>query len=139
MRICELPETAIADAVNLWEVTGLLRPWNDPRADIQRALACPTATVLAAMEGPELLGTAMIGDDGHRGWIYYLAVQPNRQGSGIGRQLVAECERRLQARGVPRVHLMVRESNHEVVSFYHDLGYTDGEVIVLCKWVKEHP
>ena len=63
-------------AVALWHATGLTRPWNDPHADFDRAQA-----VLGAFDGDELIGTAMVGHDGHRGWVYYLGVDPRQRGS----------------------------------------------------------
>ena len=53
---------------------GLTRPWNDPNADIALALATPSSTVLAGRIDGRLVATAMVGSDGHRGWVYYLAV-----------------------------------------------------------------
>src|SRR5215831_9497534 len=97
MLITDLDEEQYTAAVALWHATGLTRPWNDPDADLRRALDGPTSTVLAATEGGDLVGTAMVGHDGHRGWIYYLAVDPARRGAGIGRQLVEACERWIRA------------------------------------------
>jgi hypothetical protein len=75
MKIDDLPEALFSEAVALWHEAGLTRPWNDPDADLARAMRAENATVLAARdEGGALLGTAMVGHDGHRGWVYYLAV-----------------------------------------------------------------
>ena len=95
----------------------LARPWNDPAADVTRALASPTSTVLAALdEAGRLLGTAMVGHDGHRGWVYYLAVDPDLRGNGLGRQLMHASERWLRERDVPKLNLMVRTTNHAVLA-----------------------
>jgi len=107
--------------VALWEQAGLTRPWNDPRKDIERKLAVQPELFLVAVDGDELVGSVMAGYDGHRGWLYYLASA--RSGEGIGRALVAEAERLLQAVGCPKVQLMVRPENTAARGFYDALGY----------------
>jgi hypothetical protein len=67
VKIEPLTDSAIDDAVRLWERAGLTRPWNDPFQDARRALTGPSSTVLAATDGDALIGTAMVGHDGHRG------------------------------------------------------------------------
>ncbi len=83
-----------------------------------------------------LVGTAMIGHDGHRGWVYYLAVVADLRRTGLGRQLMHASERWLRERGIPKVQLMVRTTNTEVVAFYEALGYEDGQVVVLGKFLR---
>lgn len=72
-----IDDLAVSDnpaVVSLWEESELTRPWNDPELDIRRALAGSSSTVLTARDGTVLAGTVMVGHDGHRGWVYYLAV-----------------------------------------------------------------
>lgn len=134
MHIADLPLDLAQDAIALWHASGLTRPWNDPHADLHRALGGPTSTVLAAQDDEGLLlGTAMVGYDGHRGWIYYVAVHGDVQRTGVGRALMAASEQWLRQRGVPKVNLMVRTTNAAVGAFYASLGYLDGEVMVLGK------
>jgi ribosomal protein S18 acetylase RimI-like enzyme len=136
VRIFNLPTDRADDAVALWHASGVTRPWNDPHADLRRALAGPASTILAAQDDDGvLLGTAMVGHDGHRGWLYYLAVQTEVRRTGLGRQLVDASERWLRERGVPKANLMVRTSNSSVVAFYEALGYEDGDVVVLGKFL----
>lgn len=135
MECIDLPLEHEDEAVALWEECGLTRPWNDPHADLKRALGGPSSTVLAVVEDGVLAGTAMVGHDGHRGWVYYLAVRPDRRGGGLGRELMRASERWLMQRGVPKAQLMVRTTNAAVVSFYESLGYEDGEVVVLGKFL----
>jgi GNAT superfamily N-acetyltransferase len=92
MRIESLPPARLEEAVELWRQTGLIRSWNDPREDAQRVLAGPASTVLAGFDGDALVATAMVGHDGHRGWVYYLAVAPNAQNRGCGRLMMKACE-----------------------------------------------
>lgn len=128
--VTTLPDAHRAAAVTLWGEAGLTRPWNDPDADLARALDGPASTVLAALDGDRLAGTAMVGHDGHRGWIYYLAVAPARRGEGLGRALVRAAEDWLGA-SVPKVQLMVRADNDAAAGFWRALGYLDADARVL--------
>lgn len=113
--------------VALWEEAGLTRPWNDPRADIRRKLTVQPELFLVAADGDTVVGSVMVGYDGHRGWLYYLASASSRRGRGIGRALVAEAERLLEAMGCPKVQLMVRPDNTGARGFYDALGYVPFE------------
>lgn len=109
--------------IDLWDEAGLTRPWNDPRADIDRMLAVWPELLVVAEDAGRIVGTVMAGYDGHRGWIYYLASAADRRGEGIGRMLMAEAEQRLVALGCPKVQLMVRPGNEIVFAFYDQIGY----------------
>lgn len=132
--IDHLPRTHRAAAADLWHATGLTRPWNDPAADLDRVLTGPSSTVLADLADGSLRGTVMFGHDGHRGWMYYLAVDPAHRGLGIGAALVRAAERWLEARGIPKAMLMVRGSNAAVVDFYERFGYVDQGTVVLGRF-----
>ena len=119
--------------VALWERCGLTRPWNDPRKDIRRKLAVRPDLFLVGVLGGEIIATAMAGYDGHRGWVYYLGVDPARQRNGHGRALMAEVERLLRAEGCPKINLMVRSTNAAVIEFYERLGYAQDDVAGLGK------
>lgn len=131
--VIELGLSAQVEAVALWEECGLTRPWNDPDADFARAVSGPASAVLGLYEAEVLIGTAMVGGDGHRGWAYYVAASPARQREGIGNLLMAAAENWLRARGIPKVHVMVRRSNTAVLGFYDQLGYEEQDVVVLGK------
>ncbi|MCU1446654.1 GNAT family acetyltransferase [Cryobacterium sp.] len=133
MNIEEISPAAFPAVIALWEEAGLTRPWNPPAADLQRALDTPTSTVLGAVIDNRLVGTVMVGHDGHRGWVYYLAVALTERGSGLGRTLMQAAEAWLVERGAVKVQLMVRETNAAVSGFYDRLGYTDADVRVLAK------
>lgn len=128
-------QPADADAViALWEGAGLTRPWNDPRKDIARkATVQPELFVVAEDESGRILGSVMAGYDGHRGWMNYLAAQPDARGLGVGRMLVAHVERALHDLGCPKVSLQVRSGNAQVVDFYRHLGYEIDDTIALGK------
>jgi hypothetical protein len=134
-EIRELDHRHAVAATALWHAAGLTRPWNDPTEDYARALAGPTSTVLGGFDGDALVGTVMCGHDGHRGWVYYLAVEPEFRGGGVGRVLMAAAEAWLGERGVPKLNLMVRHDNAAALAFYARLGYSDGAVTVLGKFL----
>ena len=112
-----LDPSEISDAVMLWEVCGLIRPWNDPTADALRALEGPSSTIMASFAAGHLIGTAMCGWDGHHGWIYYLGVDNVFRRWGVGRKLIWHCEDWLSQFGAPKVQLMVRAENNEAARF----------------------
>jgi ribosomal protein S18 acetylase RimI-like enzyme len=133
MQVGPLPGQWAASAVALWHEAGLTRPWNDPLEDLQRALTGPASTVLAGSEDGDLLATAMVGHDGHRGWVYYLAVRPDARGRGHGRTMMRAGETWLAERQVPKCNLMVRADNEAVQAFYAALGYGRDDVVVLSR------
>ncbi|PFG17512.1 acetyltransferase (GNAT) family protein [Propionicimonas paludicola] len=118
-------------AVALWEEADLNRPWNDAGSDFRRALESPSSTVLGIRDGGRLVGTAMVGWDGHRGWVYYLAVAGSHRGRGLGRELMAAAEHWLKEVGAPKIQFMVRTENDAVLSFYDHLGYIPQYCVVL--------
>jgi ribosomal protein S18 acetylase RimI-like enzyme len=122
-----------AAVVALWQDCGLTRPWNDPRADIARKLTEQPELFLVGTVGAALVATVMVGFDGHRGWAYYLAVSPGHRKQSYGRALMQEAERLLTERGCPKLNLLVRSSNAEVVEFYRKLGYVRDEALSLGK------
>lgn len=139
MEIRALTAADRPGAVALWERTGLTRPWNDPDRDFDRALDGPTSAVLGAVSAGEVVATAMVGHDGHRGWVYYLAVDPAQQRDGLGRQMMDAAEGWLRGLGVVKVNLMVRHTNPAALAFYERLGYADAETTVLARWLVDPP
>ena len=133
MLIEPLPPTLFDAAVALWHEAGLTRPWNDPVGDLQRAAAGPASAVLAGLDDGGLLATAMVGHDGHRGSVYYVAVRPDARGNGHGREIMRACEDWLSDRGIPKLNLMVRGQNESTAAFYAALGYGRDDVVVLSK------
>ena len=126
--------------VALWEECGLTRPWNPPAADITLLRRSGHGEILLAEQsggviGKGVIGSVMVGHDGHRGWVYYLAADPARQRAGIGRAPMNAAEDWLRARGVRKLELLVRNSNAAVVAFYQRLGYETEPVVVLSRWL----
>ena len=108
-------------------------PWNVPEEDIRRKLFVQRELFLVAMWGSELVGTAMGGYDGHRGWVYYVVVSPEHRLQGIGKTLMRRVEESLAEMGCPKLNLQVRASNAQAVSFYQHLGYEVEERISMSK------
>jgi ribosomal protein S18 acetylase RimI-like enzyme len=126
-------EADLDAVVQLWEDCGLTRPWNDPREDIRRKLDVQPELFRVVEDEGEVIATVMTGFDGHRGWIYYLAVQPSRRGEGHARALIADAERRLIELGCPKLMLMVRSENSAVVELYEHLDYISESTLVMGK------
>ena len=133
ISIRPVTDADIPSLIALWHRAGIARPWNDPATDIAFARRGPHSTLLVALSGDALVGSAMIGEDGHRGWLYYVAVDPDRQGQGIGRQIMQAAEDWLAARGVWKVQLLVRAGNTAAEAFYDALGYADTKSRCLQK------
>lgn len=131
--IREINDDDIEQVVALWHAAGVARPWNDPRRDIAFARRDRHSTVLVGVEADKIVATAMVGEDGHRGWVYYAAIAPERQRSGLGRTMMQSAEAWLIARGVWKVQLLVRADNAQATSFYERLGYRDTRSICLQK------
>jgi ribosomal protein S18 acetylase RimI-like enzyme len=116
VEIRDLTEADCARAVSIWEAAGLTRPWNDAVAEFERSLARRTSTVLGGFDGDELVATVTVGHDGHRRWVYSLAVEPQKQRGGLGARMMREAEQWLRDRGAVKLNLMVRHSNTEAMA-----------------------
>jgi len=119
--------------IELWGRCGLTVAWNDPGRDIDRKLEDSPDLFFVAVENDRPVGTCMAGYDGHRGWIYYLAVHPDHRYRGIACGLVRHAEQTLADRGCPKINLMVRDTNTPVQAFYRKLGYRKDAVTVLSR------
>jgi ribosomal protein S18 acetylase RimI-like enzyme len=134
MPIRPFEERDTEAVVALWEDCGLTRPWNDPHRDIQRKLTTqPELFLVGVSDDDTVIATAMIGFDGHRGWVYYLAVVEKRRGEGHARALMAEAERLLIELGCPKLMLMVRSDNTTVIDVYEKLDYVLETTVVMGK------
>ena len=126
-----------ADVIALWVKCELVRPWNDPRKDIQRKLQVQPELFLVGEEDGHIIASVMAGYEGHRGWLNYLAVDPAEQRRGHGRALLAEAERLLRERGCPKINLQVRSTNAAAAAFYRAIGYGQDDVISMGKRLVE--
>ena len=122
-----------AAAIDLWQACGLVVPWNDPQKDIARKLKVDADLFLVGEIDREIIATVMGGYEGHRGWINYLAVSPQHQRKGYARQIMEYVEEQIQARGCPKINLMIRATNTEAEAFYNAIGYANETSIGLGK------
>ena len=122
-----------AAVVDLWRRCDLVRPWNDPHKDISRKLRVNPEMFLVAVIDDTIVGTAMAGYEGHRGWINYLAVDPAHRRRGVARAMMERVEELLRVAGCPKINLQVRSGNEEVIAFYKSLGYQVDPVTSMGK------
>ena len=120
--------------IQLWHDCGLVRPWNDPYKDIARKLSiAPELFLVGSDAAGQIMASIMIGYEGHRGWINYLAVHPSQQRQGHARRLMQLAEQLLSERGCPKLNLQVRAGNEAVIAFYESLGYADDKTVSMGK------
>ena len=119
--------------VQLWNDCKLVVPWNNPHRDIQRKVKIQPELFLVGIHENRLVASVMGGYDGHRGWVYYLAVHPDYQQKGFARRMMLEIENRLHKLGCPKINLQVRNTNLKVIEFYKRIGYKLDEVVSFGK------
>jgi ribosomal protein S18 acetylase RimI-like enzyme len=135
LAIADIRDADVATVIALWQACGLTRPWNDPAADIALARREPNSTVLIGRDGDEIVATSMVGHDGHRGWVYYVATDPKLRAKGYGRAIMNAAEDWLRAAGIPKLQLLVRRENAGVAAFYQSIGYEEAQTVVFAKWL----
>jgi ribosomal protein S18 acetylase RimI-like enzyme len=135
LAIADIADADVAAVIALWQACGLTRPWNDPAADIALARRGPHSTVLIGRDRDAIVATAMVGHDGHRGWVYYVATDPDRRAKGYGRAIMNAAEDWLRATGIAKLQLMVRRDNARAGAFYQSIGYAEAQTIVFAKWL----
>ena len=129
MQVRPFEDSDEAAVIALWEAAGLTRSWNDPRKDIERKRSVQREWFLVGLHGGVVMASIMIGYDGHRGWINYLAVAPAHRLQGHARTLMREAERLLADAGCPKINLQVRTTNAPVIEFYKSIGYAQDDVV----------
>ncbi|MCY4450608.1 MAG: GNAT family acetyltransferase [Immundisolibacterales bacterium] len=130
------------EVIELWRACDLVRPWNDPRRDIEGARARATSEVFVAVDekrAGHIAGSVMAGFDGHRAWVYYVAVAPAHRSGGLGGRLMRHAESWLAGLGAPKVMLMIREENEGVRRFYDGLGYEVEKRTIMSRRVSGSP
>jgi ribosomal protein S18 acetylase RimI-like enzyme len=140
MDIRPFRESDEADVIALWaDVFAYPAAHNDPATVIRHKLAVQRELFFVAVLDGAVVGTVMGGYDGHRGWIYSLAVRPEVRRRGIGTALMRHVERELTRLGCPKVNLQVLASNVATVEFYRRLGYTVEERVSMGKLLEPGP
>ena len=135
LAIAPIADADVTTVIALWQACGLTRPWNDPAADIALARRGPNSTILIGRADSHIVATAMVGHDGHRGWVYYVATDPDRRAKGFGRAIMDAAEDWLRVAGIAKLQLMVRRDNAKAGAFYQSIGYAEAQTIVFAKWL----
>jgi ribosomal protein S18 acetylase RimI-like enzyme len=135
LSVAPIQDADIAGVIALWRRCGSTRPWNDPEADVALARRGDNSTVLLGRDGGALVASVLVGHDGHRGWVYYVTVDPDHRNKGFGRAIMTAAEDWLRQRGILKLQLMVRPDNTQVQAFYETLDYDEQERIVYAKWL----
>jgi ribosomal protein S18 acetylase RimI-like enzyme len=135
LAIADIRDADVAAVIALWQACGLTRPWNDPAADIALARRGTNSTILIGRDGDAIVTTVMVGHDGHRGWVYYVATDPDRRAKGYGRAIMNAAEDWLRAAGIAKLQLLVRRENARAGAFYQSIGYAEAQTIVFAKWL----
>lgn len=126
------------DAVaSLWERCGLVVWYNDPQHDLDLLIATPTSEIFVGTLADRVVATSSAGFDGHRGWLYYVAVDPDTRSNGHGRKLVRYAEAWLKQQNAPKVQLIIRNSNLRVRDFYLALGYEKSPTQIYQRWLRD--
>ena len=135
LSITPLQDGDIPEVIRLWERCGSTRPWNDPADDIALARRGDNSTLLVGRHDGVICASVMVGHDGHRGWVYYVTVDPDQRYHGFGRAIMEAAESWLRARGILKLQLMVRKDNVKVHAFYRSIGYYNQETVTFAKWL----
>lgn len=123
LQISEIADADVADVIAVWQLCDLIRPWNNPLADIAFARRQDHSTLLVGKDSGVLVASVMVGHDGHQGAVYYVSIDPDCRGRGFGRAIMEAAESWLVERGVWKLNLMVRAENTPVIEFYNSIGY----------------
>jgi ribosomal protein S18 acetylase RimI-like enzyme len=135
LAVTSIEDHDVAEVISLWQRCGSPRAWNDPASDIALARKGANSTILLARNHGVLVASVLVGHDGHRGWVYYVSVDPDHRFKGYGRVIMTAAEDWLRARGIAKLQLMVRGDNAQVHAFYEQLGYYDQERVTFAKWL----
>src|SRR5947208_6707727 len=106
LSISPITDADVPALIALWQRCGLTRPWNDPAGDIAFVRRGANATILVGRADGAIVASVMVGHDGHRGWVYYVAVDPQQRKKDFGRVVMAAAEDWLRQQGIAKVQLM---------------------------------
>lgn len=139
MNVTPITDADVPVVIDLWQHCNLARPWNDSAADIALARRDENSDILIGRDGDRIVASVLVGHDGHRGWVYYVAVDPDHQGKDFGRGIMAAAEDWLRARGIEKLMLLVRSDNTKVQKFYEKLDYVEQDRVLYAKWLDGRP
>ena len=131
LKIVKYDQQFQGAVIALWKRCNLVTPQNDPAKDIRKKMDFQPELFFIGLLDGKVIGTIMVGYEGHRGWINYLAVAPEHQRHGYGKKLVQKAIEELKKIGCQKINLQVRRTNKQVVDFYKHLGFKEDDVISL--------
>ncbi len=137
MKIRAFQLTDRETVVQLWRECGLAVPHNSPDRDIERKMKVNPEWFLVGEVDGQVISTCMIGYEGHRGWINYLAVRPDMQRQGLGKQMMKYAEKLMIQAGCPKINLQIRSANQKVVQFYERIGYSQDPVVSMGRRLEQ--
>ena len=123
--------------IEIWRKCDLVKPWNNPKRDIERKLEVDPELFLVGLVDNRVVATVIGGYDGHRGWLHYLAVDPAYQRRGLGRQIMEAVEDKILAMGCPKINIQIRMDNVAATRFYKSIGYKRDKVVSMGKRLVE--
>jgi len=133
MDIRKFRESDRDAVIALWKRCDLVRPQNDPNTDIDLKTSFQPDLFLVGERDGSVVATVMAGYEGHRGWINYLAVDPETQRDGLGAKMMTDAEALLKELGCVKINLQVRSTNAAVLGFYDSIGYAKDDVVSMGK------
>ncbi|MBT3250201.1 MAG: GNAT family acetyltransferase [Candidatus Marinimicrobia bacterium] len=133
LKIRIFKENDSRDIISLWEQCKLIVPWNNPQYDIDRKMKDSPELFFVGEFNGCIIASCMAGYDGHRGWIYYLAVHPDHRRKSYALAMMSFAEKSLRKIGCPKIDLMIRNTNSDVIAFYKQIGYNADPVVVMSK------
>ena len=139
LTIAPIIDAEVDATIALWQRCDLTRPWNDAAGDIARACGKNNSEVLVGHLDDVVTATVMVGHDGHRGWVYYVAVDPDKRRGGYGRTMMRAAEVWLRQGGIEKIMVMMRPENDSVRDFYRVAGYEEQPRVVLARWLDGRP
>lgn len=133
MKISNFDMVDTEAVIKLWQTCDLTRPWNDPQKDIDRKMMDRNGAFWVGRIDGIIMASIMIGYDGHRGSINYLAIDPAFKGRGFGRLMMQRAEEFLISIDCPKISFCVRRGNEPVIEFYDKIGYKPDDVLFFGK------
>lgn len=133
MKIREYNPKDKSELIRLWIECRLANSKNNPEKDLRRKLKNESGWIFIGEEDGKIVASAMVGYEGHRGWINYLAVMPTFQKKGYGRKIMGKAEKELRKIGCPKINIQIRKANKSVIKFYERIGFSEDNVVSMGK------
>ncbi len=122
--------------IALWQAAGIILSRSDTQTGLAQKLERdPDLFFIMTDADNQIIGCVMGTFDGRRGWINHLAIDPKRQGEGLGKLMIRQLEDRFRKAGCEKVNLLIEPTNSAVQAFYERIDYTEDKLIFMEKWL----